>query len=90
MQGRVVVGTGTGRSVGAVGGAETHTLTIAEMPKHRHGGIKNYKNAGRGDNPGTEVDNAGKTDEYSTDYTGNSNSHNNMQPYIVLNYIIKY
>jgi len=33
---RVVVGTGT-HSLGATGGATTHTLTTAEMPAHTHG-----------------------------------------------------
>lgn len=41
MRGRVTVGAGAGsgltnRVLGASGGAETHTLTIAQMPSHTH------------------------------------------------------
>ena len=34
--GRVLVGSGTGFTIGATGGEATHTLTIEEMPSHVH------------------------------------------------------
>lgn len=36
LGGRVAIGKGS-RNVGATGGAETHTLTVNEMPSHTHG-----------------------------------------------------
>lgn len=37
-QGRVLLSQGTKYNAGTTGGAETHTLTVAEMPSHKHGG----------------------------------------------------
>ena len=36
LRGRFVLGTGPGRNMNDTGGAETHKLTIAEMPQHGH------------------------------------------------------
>lgn len=38
LRGKFVLGAGGAYAVGATGGAETHTLTVAEMPAHNHGG----------------------------------------------------
>ena len=42
LRGRTPIGIGTGtgltaRTLGSAGGAETHTLTVSEMPAHAHG-----------------------------------------------------
>lgn len=37
-QGRVLLSQGDKYSAGSVGGAETHALTVQEMPSHKHGG----------------------------------------------------
>lgn len=37
-QGRILLSQGDKYSAGSTGGAETHTLTTQEMPKHNHGG----------------------------------------------------
>lgn len=37
-QGRVLLSQGDKYSAGTTGGAETHTLTVQEMPSHKHGG----------------------------------------------------
>lgn len=37
-QGRVLLSQGAKYSAGTTGGAETHTLTVQEMPSHKHGG----------------------------------------------------
>lgn len=95
-QGRVLggVGTGTGlsaRSQGQKVGAETHTLTSAEMPSHTHnsnavggtlGLIKadGSSTAIEGDNSGVEPNIFAAPVELTIDATGNGQAHNNMQP----------
>ena len=36
IQGRFLLGQGSGYSAGAMGGEASHTLTVAEMPSHYH------------------------------------------------------
>src|SRR6185436_2450639 len=50
LRGRAPIGAGTGtglsaRALGASVGAETHTLTTAQMPAHNHGGVTGGMNA---------------------------------------------
>ena len=88
-QGRTLVGVDTSQeefnSVKKIGGEKKHTLTIPEMPGHNHGiGTKQY--AGDVMQAESERANAGGIREWatvnnSTGYTGNSQPHNNLQPY---------
>ena len=67
-----------GDVLGDTGGAETHTLTLNEIPAE----LKQYGNHYRGlDNPNPGPDGSGTT--------GGGAAHNNVQPTIILNYIIK-
>jgi microcystin-dependent protein len=74
-----------GDVLGAAGGAETHVLTVAEMPAHTHTVpfVVATDNASSG---GTDRAQAGTTTSSST---GGGGAHNNVQPTIILNYIIK-
>lgn len=79
-------------SIGTTGGEKEHTLTIEEMPSHRHSwslganvvanatshtAVTNYNSTGGGLGVAT------------MNSTGGNQSHNNLQPYLVVNYIIK-
>ncbi len=101
---RVPVGynsSGTFNLLGKTGGSETHTLTVDELPSHNHTYRDDYNSANNINFPsGTEIgDNEYSVSGPSTknyllgitgtmDNTGNNAPHNNLQPYIVLNYII--
>lgn len=72
-------------SIGGAAGAETHTLTEAEMPEHKHT-VPMSLLIGQG---GAESS-TGMTGSTDTSLTGSGDAHNNMSPYITLNYIIKF
>lgn len=105
MRGRAPIGAGTGTGGGASGtglptggsaltaralaawiGEETHTLTTPEMPAHTHtltnGGDTN---AGSGVSQSSLAASAVVT----TSSTGGGGAHNNVQPIMTLNFIIK-
>lgn len=93
LRGRTVIApdAGAGR-VGAnnvfsqASGAQSHTLTVAEMPSHSHTiGTEFNVNIASSTSPRLTSGGAGA----SSGLTGGGGAHNNMQPYIVLNYCIK-
>lgn len=98
FRGRALVGAGTGtslsaRTLGQTLGAETHTLTVAEMPSHTHSPVStntawwSYDPAASPSiAAGTSYPAYGST---PTTATGGGGSHNNMQPSAVVKWIIK-
>ena len=96
FRGRGPIGAGQGsgltnRVLGQRSGAETHTLTIAEIPSHSHSVH------------GTDHNNTPRHTDYSsgeygnyinnhtnTGSTGSNQPHNNMPPFAVVNFIIKH
>lgn len=96
-RGRALIGTGTGTSLtarthGDTDGEETHELTTAELASHTHTITKERKfGSNQGGSPGwgNDVGDAGNA-EFTTDATGSGTAHNNMQPWLALNWIVKY
>ena len=104
LRGRSPLHVGAGTSLGERDGEEAHTLTVAELPGHSHalsassdvanthlpgaalpagkprGGINRYAAAGSGNtalHPGS-----------LTPALGGGQPHNNLQPYLTLNFVI--
>ncbi|WP_404425675.1 phage tail protein [Thalassospira australica] len=93
LRGRAAVGAGQGvdlsdRVLGAMAGAESHQLTVDEMPSHSHG--IDYRSNLAGVDNGNQMRAANsESTSLQTRSTGGDQPHNNMQPFVVLNYIIK-
>jgi len=88
------------RILGEIGGAENVTLTSAQLPAHAHPGGASTGN-GTSDSPvnGVPARNAAGTPTYGTTAdgvqgagaigsTGGGQSHTNMPPFLIMNYII--
>ena len=99
LKGKVPVGLDSSDTsfdtIGETGGEKEHRLTINEMPSHSHstvnmcsfeGGVANTR-TGYGYN---EVALNKSSYGNSVSNTGGGQAHNNLQPYIVMNYIISY
>lgn len=99
--GRFIVAGGSGRSIGDIGGEETHILTIAEMPSHTH--VQNSHTHDVGAMQGTAAGGGYAVGMGGTgglgwtipgsiainQNTGGGIAHNNLPPYMVWNYIVK-
>lgn len=99
LRGRTIIGSGTGtgltaRAHGASGGAETHLLTAAQsgVPQHTH----TYATRTTATNTKNPGDGQGSTATSTSNETGANTAapaaeaHPNMQPFLALNYIVKW
>ena len=103
LRSRTPIHEGAGYQLGQKGGAETVTLTAAEIPEHSHS-VKAVATAGNSRTPnmslfGSEIapDKAYRPYEVGTitqmrsgtvTNAGGGQAHNNMQPYLTLNFCI--
>lgn len=97
FRGRAPIGTGLGDASGATNhtlgqkaGAETHALTVAELAPHFHlGGISDTTAFGTMGSGSYSLPSGSGTGGLPTSTAGSGAAHNNMQPYIAVNFIIK-
>ena len=88
LQDKFVLGLGsTYATIAATGGEVEHTLTTSEMPSHSHT-YSTLSEAMPQSGSATLCWHGSAT--ASTASTGGDGAHNNMPPYVVLNYCIKY
>lgn len=78
---------GTGSTLAGTGGAENHTLTVAEIPSHTHWTTA-WTTGGGTVEPIFSSTNA--ANQINTGATGGGGAHNNMPPWIAVNYIIRF
>lgn len=88
LRGRSMIGAGAGasltaRGIGETGGAETHQLSIAEMPAHTHNVAGAASQVDLVD-VGAPLPGAVAT-PVVTSPTGGNGAHNNMQPFLAVN-----
>lgn len=88
LKDRFLLGAGSTYSNGATGGAATHTLTVDQIPSHRHtihGRIDRYQGSGTVFRELYGYNESGGNDNNIESYaTGGGKAHNNMPPYLVV------
>ncbi len=95
LRGRFPLGIGAGpgltqRSEWQNGGAESHTLTVNEMPKHTHNvQVPGYNNNGANTWESTQDRNTNGMYTRTTTETGQGQPHNNMPPFATVNFIMR-
>jgi microcystin-dependent protein len=74
-------------TVGSSSGAETHALSVEELASHSHY-VSIVKNVGSGGSEASaNADSHNSTN--ATGSTGSGTAHNNMPPYLTINFAIK-
>lgn len=87
-EGLSLIQSGNTYTLGSTGGEASHTLTIAEMPNHRHF-ARVVKGAGTGTDwvqPPTAGAGGTLEETNATTYVGDGGAHNNMPPYLAVNW----
>lgn len=98
LKGKVIAGSDSSQTefddLGIEGGAKTHTLAESEMPNHGHGPGNVYNNSRAIGSGGVTLNLLSLTatevnQNINLGNKGSGAAHNNLQPFIVMNYIIK-
>lgn len=97
LRGRTLIGAGQGTGLGNYllgmqGGVEDVALVLPQIPSHTHTvSVPNMVNNEVTASSANVLNHTGPSgsETKTSSSAGNGNSHNNMQPYTVINYIIK-
>lgn len=87
LRNRFIVGAGSTYAVGATGGSDTVTLTVAQMPSHNHSsplGVARGSGNMSGSYGSFDVG-----ENVATSYNGSGQAHENRPPYYALCFIMK-
>ena len=98
-EGRCLIGANDTYPLNSTGGEATHTLTVQEMPTHKHGAGRytgyELSNTGiRGADSSSQsmyqvlianTESNSSSDRLETNDSGQGTAHNNMQPYLAVN-----
>jgi microcystin-dependent protein len=103
LRGRFPLGSSQTYPQASIGGAVEHQLTLDEMPSHAHPYMDVYYSevSHSSDDPQVDIpgglgsgnsdnDNTGHQLSRETDPIGGGKAHNNLPPYLSLNFIIRY
>lgn len=98
LQGKTPIHMGNGHTLGEASGAAAHTLSIAELPTHSHQANASSDQATVNTPTSNVLAQSGSIYDSARSLTamrsntvanvGGSQAHNNMQPYLVLNFCI--
>ena len=98
LRGRAPMHEGSAYFLGRKSGEENHTLSLAETPAHTHGGrasahagnspVPTNNFPGAANNLYRTADNLTALHAGTVANSGGSQAHNNMQPYLTLNFCI--
>lgn len=98
LRGQTPIHVGQGFVLGQKGGQQAHTLTLSEMPIHVHAFNASKANAtvpipannlfGSSNNMYAAATNLTSIHPATVGNTGGSQPHNNMQPYLTINFCI--
>ena len=100
LRGRLPLHQGNGFTLAETGGAETVTLPPSQIPAHTHGFTASATPAGQSNPEGNVIGQSPSIDILTVDVTsvnmaanaissmGGSQPHDNLQPYLCLNFII--
>ena len=100
LRGRLPIHMGSGFTLGQASGFEEVTLTVQQMPAHKHGLLASSNTAGGSAVENSVVGQVGATQIYreapagtplsplAMQNTGGSQPHSNFQPYLCVNFII--
>jgi len=99
LQGRAPIHMGNGHTLGELGGEQAHTLNISEMPSHTHTPVGTNSAPDKPHPTGNTWANTAGNNAYASAANSNMNptavttvggsqAHQNMQPFLTLNFII--